>query len=116
ARGAACATKAVHSSAGTTIVATGLIAVATALAARPALGALGGSVRLPGIRRAVGPAAWVSVCSLRSAPREQARVGSALLVLGSQPPVGAATHDARTRHGWRRPRGRRLVLDHQREL
>jgi putative ABC transport system permease protein len=70
--GAACATQTVDASAGPAIVATGLIAVATALAARPALGALGGLVRLPGVRRAVGPAAWFSVRNLLSAPRRTA--------------------------------------------
>ena len=47
------------------IVATGLIAIATGLAARPALGVLRGMVRLP----AVGPAAWFAVRNLLSAPR-----------------------------------------------
>ena len=63
--GAACALQSVDTSAAPGIVATGLIAIATALAARPALGVLRGMVRLP----AVGPAAWFAVRNLLSAPR-----------------------------------------------
>ena len=63
--GAACALQAVARSAAPGIVATNLIAIATALAARPALGLLRGLGRLP----AAGPAAWFAVRNLLSAPR-----------------------------------------------
>src|SRR5262249_38609158 len=55
--GAACTLQAVARSAAPGIVATNLIAIATALAARPALGLLRGLGRLP----AAGPAAWFAV-------------------------------------------------------
>jgi putative ABC transport system permease protein len=67
--GAACALQAVDAAAGPGLVATGLIAVATALAARPALAALGRAVRLPCVRRVVGPAGWFAVQNLLAAPR-----------------------------------------------
>jgi hypothetical protein len=67
--GAACAVQAVDASAGPGLVATGLIAVATALAARPGLGLLGGIVRLPGVRRIVGATTWFAVQNLLAAPR-----------------------------------------------
>jgi putative ABC transport system permease protein len=62
--GAACALQSVDTSAAPGIVATGLIAIATGLAARPALGLLRGLIRLP-----VGPAAWFAGRNLLSAPR-----------------------------------------------
>src|SRR5262249_58487452 len=62
--GVACALQSVDTSAAPGIVGTGLIAIATALAARPALGLLRGLIRLP-----VGPAAWFAGRNLLSAPR-----------------------------------------------
>jgi putative ABC transport system permease protein len=67
--GVACAVQASDASAAPGIVATGLIAGATALAARPLLGVLGGLVRLSVVRRVVGPTAWFAVRNLLAAPR-----------------------------------------------
>src|SRR5262249_41072995 len=65
-------TRAVDSNAAPGVLGTGLIIVATALAARPMLGLLGTIVRLPGVRATVGPAGWFAVQNLLSAPRRTA--------------------------------------------
>lgn len=66
--GAACAVQAVDVTASPGLLATGLIAVATALAARPALRLLA-IARLHVVRRALGPSPWFAIQNLLCAPR-----------------------------------------------
>ncbi len=70
--GVACATQAVDRAAAPGLVLTAIVVVATALAARPALSALGAVLSLPGLRNAVGPIGWFAVQNLLGAPRRTA--------------------------------------------